>query len=280
MKPLFFPLVITVATCLSSRLCAEVVFFDEFNKPGSSASSGWYVRGENLESEKNVKEGNLRLGRKDGLLPVSRAGGIWKSFAPVSLKEGQTLRLTVVFSGAEVENAPFFRVALADSPNSINAHGGILQEPAPYYLYELGLPSGAWAPRQEVGENLGFLEGASGGDAPSEARVAPCLLGFQSPPASKPVFPGPQVVLAPGQYDKKAVLVWELRNEGGTLVSTGSWTGPENSKTDMTEVSAAIIQHFDFNKIGIGFTVWDADWDGGKHLAESVSIDSVRLEKF
>lgn len=279
MKPLFFPLVAIVASCLSSRLCAEVVFFDEFNKPGSSASNGWYVRGENLESEKNVKEGSLQLGRKDGLLPVSRAGGIWKSFGQVSLKEGQTLRLTVVFSGAEVENAPFFRVALADSPNPIDANGGTLQEPMPSFLYELGLPSGAWAPRQEAGENLGFLEGASEEGIPSNALIAPCLLGFQSPPTAKPVFPGPQVVLAPGRYDNKAVLVWELHNEGGTMVSKGSWTGPEKDRTDMVEVRAGIVQHFDFNKVGIGFAVWDADWDGGKHLAESVSIDSIKLEK-
>jgi hypothetical protein len=87
-------------------------------------------------------------------------------------------------------------------------------------------------------------------------------------------------VLVSGQYDRKATLVWELRNEGGVILCRGSWSDPEGEKVDFLDVPAEMIQHFEFNKVGIGFYVWDADWGAGKHLAESVSIDSVKLEKF
>ena len=270
MKSLFFPLVAIVATGLSTRLCAEVVFSDEFNKPGSSSDSDWYVRGENLKDENNVSGGSLLLARKDREQAVPRAGGVWKSFSQVSLKEGQTLRLTAVFSGAEVESAPFFRVVLADSPNPVDSNGSILKESPPFFFYALGLTTGEAS--QGHPSNLGFLEVTRGTGTSS-------LMENLTPQDLKPIFQDPQKVLGSGQYDKKAVLVWELSNKGGVIVSKGSWTGPDGVRTDMLEVQAETVQHFDFNKVGIGFAVWDANWANDLHLAESVSIDSVKLEK-
>ncbi len=271
MKSLFFSLVAIVATCVPPRVCAEVVFFDEFSKPGSSSSCDWYVRGENLKEENNVDNGSLFLGRNDREQPVPRAGSVWKSFPQVSLREGQTMRLTIVISGAEVESAPFFRVALADSPNPVDSNGGVLKEAPPFFFYALGLTTGEASQGHPV--NLGFFE------VTRETGTSSLMESLASLEL-KPIFQDPQKVLVSGQYGKKAVLVWELSNRGGVIVSKGSWTGPDEVKTDMLEVQAEVVQHFDFNKMGIGFAVWDADWDNGKHLAESVSIDSVKLEKF
>jgi len=271
MKALLFSLVAIVATCGSPRVCAEVIFFDEFSKPGSSSSYDWYVRGENLKEENNVTKGSLFLGRNDREQSVPRAGSVWKSFPQVSLGEGQTVRLTVVISGAEVESAPFFRVSLADSLNPVDSNGGILKEAPPFFFYALGLTMGEASLGHPM--NLGFLE------VTRETGTSSLMESLTSVDL-KPIFQDPQKVLVSGQYDKKAVLVWELSNKGGIIVSKGSWTGPDEVRTDMLEVQAEGVQHFDFNKIGIGFAVWDADWDGGKHLAESVSIDSIKLEKF
>jgi len=262
----------------SVRLDAVEIFSDEFNNPGSSSTSGWYVRGGNLEEGKNVEEGNLRLARKDSALPVPRNGGVWKSFPSVSLNEGESLRLTVVFSGAEVDSAPFFRVVLADSPNVIDGNGDVLSEPAPRYIYALGLPSGDFD-RPEDQDNLGFFEATTENQISATPFVTPNLMSFSAPSQIKPVFPGPRKVLTNGSYGSKAVLVWELHNKGGVILGKGSWTGSEGDKTDFLDVSAEMIQHFEFNKVGIGFMVWDADWADGKHLAESVLIDSVKLEK-
>jgi hypothetical protein len=96
---------------------------------------------------------------------------------------------------------------------------------------------------------------------------------------AQPVFPEKQKALVPGHYMRKATLVWELRNEKGMIVSKGSWTGPDGVKTPMLEVRAGEVVHFEFNKIGIGFVAWDAEWADGRHLAEAVLIDSVKLEK-
>ena len=228
--------------------------------------------------EKNVKEGNLRLARKDREQAVPRNSGVWKSFPTATLAEGESLRLTVVFSGAEVESAPFFRVVLADSPNLIDGNGGVLDEPPPRFIYALGLPSGDFD-QPEDQNNVGFFESTTENQIPGAPFVTPNLMSFTAPSPTKPVFSGPRKVLTNGPYGSSAVLVWELHNEKGVILSKGSWTGSEGEKTDFLDVHAEVIQHFAFNKVGIGFMVWDADWDGGKHLAESVLIDSVKLEK-
>jgi hypothetical protein len=279
MRTLFLLLVSTVVSSFSARLDAGEIFSDEFNNPGSSSTSGWYVRGENIEEGKNVEKGNLRLARKDREKAVPRNSGVWKSFPTVSLNEGESLRLTVVFSGAEVDSAPFFRVVVADSPNVIDGNGDVLSEPAPRFIYALGLPSGDFD-RPEDQDNLGFFEATTENQISGTPFVTPNLTSFSAPSQIKPVFPGPRKVLTNGSYGSKAVLVWELHNKGGVILGKGSWTGPEGEKTDFLDVSAEVIQHFEFNKIGFGFMVWDADWADGKHLAESVLIDSVKLEKF
>jgi len=265
---------------MAAPLFAEVVFLDDFDTDGASTDFHWYVRGGNLEEEKNVKEGNLLLARKDGQEPVARNSGIWRSFDTVTLGEGEKLRLTIAFSGAEVESAPFFRIVLADSQSRIDSNGGIMAEPAPRFAYVLGLPAGATVSLPEPGENLGFFEGTSEVAPPADFRIADCLMAFLSPPVAQPVFSDAQKVLESGSYDNKAVLVWELTNENGVIVSKGSWTDSKGNQADMLDVRAEKMQHFDFNKIGIGFCVWDAEWADGSHLAESVEIDSVQLEKF
>lgn len=276
------PFAVLAVLFFSSRLPAEVIFSDDFNAAGSSSASAWYVRGENLRDEDNVEGGNLLLARKDGTQTVPKYGGVWKSFDSVSLNQGESLKLTIVFSGAEVEARAFgfFRIVLADSQNRIDANGGLLTEPDPRFFYALGLPSGTRGVVDPQFESVAFFEGASGQKANTDFNLAPCLLGFMAATPGKPIFPEGQKCLVPGEYANKATLVWELRNDGGTIVSRGALTDSDGVKTDMLEARAETILHFDFNKVGIGFAVWDADYWDGRHLAESVSIDSVKLEKF
>lgn len=274
MRYLFFAAALVFS--FSARLDAGEIFSDVFDH---SSTSGWYVRGNNLQEVKNVEKGNLLLARKDREQAIPRNSGVWKSFPKATLANGESLRLTAVFSGAEVESAPFFRIVLADSPNVIDGNGGVLDEPAPRFIYALGLPSGAFDLVEDQ-DNLGFFEATNESQIPGTPSVMPNLMTFSAPRQTKPVFPGPRKVLTNGSYENKAVLVWELHNKRGVILSKGSWTGSDGEKTDFLDVHAETIQHFEFNKVGIGFMVWDADWADGKHLAESVSIDSVKLEKF
>lgn len=259
-----------------------MIFSDDFNTAGSSATSAWYVRGENLRDENNVEGGNLLLARKDGTQTIPKYSGVWKSFDTVSLNQGESLKLTIVFSGADVEAKAFgfFRIAFTDSQSQIDANGGLLVEPHPRFFYALGLPTGTRGLVDPQFESVAFFEGSSGQKANTDFNLAPCLLGFMAATPGKPIFPEGQKFLTPGEYGNKATLVWELRNDGGTIVSRGTWTDSDGVKTDMLEARAEAILHFDFNKVGIGFAVWDADYWDGRHLAESVSIDSVKLEKF
>lgn len=254
---------------------AEKIFFDEFDSPDPSESAGWYFRGNNLETEQVVQSGDLVLARKDKDLPVSGGSAVWKSFDSVVIDAGQTLRLTIVFSGAEGEKWPYFLISLADSPNTIDAHGDVLNEPPPRYFYGLGLPFGF-----EPGAGQ-FIEAAARSIwDQSSYHAAIDLLNLQAETPLQPIFAEPKRGLAPDRYADKAVLVWELHNEDGVMVSRGHWTGPDGSTVPLLELRAGQVQHFDFNKIGIGFMFWDAEWDYGKAVADSVWIDSVKLEKF
>jgi hypothetical protein len=261
----------------ASGLPAQVVFSDLFEKPGASAESGWYVRGGNLEETSNVRQGNLTLSRKLADQPVPRASGIWKSFPTVTLGANESLRLTIKFSGAETQSHPFFRIVLADSPEPVESNGPLLNETAERTAYVLALPAGNQAPLPDD-NSMGFIE-ATADAYENRPRITGDLVSFSKEPTIQPIFQERMKVLTSEEYSPKAELIWELTNDNGVIVSKGSWKGADGNRIDMLEVRAENVQHFEFNKIGIAFAVWDKDWADNHALVDSVSIDSIQLEK-